>query len=137
MKVQYTLNSAALESLIIKLMVVFLSEIIRCNDKSLFISTMKIENNICCSRPTCIVVVYIGQLHGLNRPGLVSLTMKLMIPVDEFDFSNLVDTRLSILFSVVLSSFSLAYPLSTIFFAISPHHMSVPVQSSLGDLFED
>ena len=47
-------------------------------------------------------------------------------------------TRLSILFSVVISFFSAVYPFQhfpqSVFF-ISPHHMPVPVPWSLRDLF--
>ena len=59
-------------------------------------------------------------------------------PLSVQYFSSLIGTRLSILFSVVLSSFSLAYPsltLSSECVLHLPHHMTVPVQSSLRDLF--
>ena len=59
-------------------------------------------------------------------------------PLSVQYFSSLIGTRLCILFSVVLFSFSLVcsghFP-QYVFF-ISLHHMPVPVQSSFGDLFE-
>ena len=67
--------------------------------------------------PSCRVAGMTDDLSSPHRP------VRLLARSQSSTFSDLVDMRLSILFSVVLSSFSLVYPLS-ILSSVCVHHLS-------------